>query len=126
MTACWVKVRCVYGNMQACPRVSVIIQFWGQNDSVEAAVRPELIHSLIMGTYWPGIKVLVKHTFVDGSCHSEVWGEASAALAGEVVLGLSTSALNQGTQRMGRALTHQPFAGIPLGVSIWSSHMMRH
>ncbi len=65
-----VQVRCVHGDVVKYPLMSAVIQFRGQNHSVEVAVNPHLRHPLILGTNWPAFSELLGCLCADVS-----WGK---------------------------------------------------
>ncbi len=69
-TSRMVQVRCVQGDVVKYPLMSAVIQFRGQNHSVEVAVNPHLRHPLILGTNWPAFSELLGCLCADVS-----WGK---------------------------------------------------
>lgn len=96
----------MHRDIQKYPLVPIITKFQGQKHRGEAAVSPHLTHPLILGTHWAGFQTLVREVFMEASCGSESRGGGWAALAGEVLPGLSMSAPHQ------EGTTHRK---IPLG-----------
>ncbi len=66
-TSRMVQVRCVHGDLVKYPLLSAVIQFRGQNHSVEGAVNLHLRHPLILGTNWPAFSESLGYLCEDAS-----------------------------------------------------------
>lgn len=59
-SACLVKVGCMLGDIHKYLLMPVLIHFWVQMHRVEVIVSPFFTHTLILGTYWPGFKIMLE------------------------------------------------------------------
>ncbi len=63
--------------------MSAVIQFRGQNHSVEVAVNPHLRHPLILGTNWPTFSELLRCLCVDVAWGKKKQGRGAFVQMGE-------------------------------------------
>ncbi len=73
----------MHGDVVKYPLMSAVIQFRGQNHSVEVAVNPHLRHPLILGTNWPTFSELLRCLCVDVAWGKKKQGRGAFVQMGE-------------------------------------------